>query len=218
MSPTKHALQMGCQNSRTVMILTLNIPPISEMMYKKFELIRLTSTTKKTDPKQKITHVIFIVFFFNFCKLCEQARKKGTEWSSSRYFFLQARLVVMRGYWVQIWYKSHHHSLRNRPSSKAFQLKIHHFFLVTLMSRLISMVITSRISTQYAHISYRMIAQWFLNMASKFQVITSKRFDTRAWRVNSIKKRFNSAFQFSVKFHRGTRIKFPLHAVSFGSC
>ena len=66
MSPTKHALQMGCQNSRTVMILTLNIPPISEMMYKKFELIRLTSTSKKTDPKQKITHVIFIVFSLIF--------------------------------------------------------------------------------------------------------------------------------------------------------
>ena len=77
--PTKHALQIGCQNSRTVMILTLNIPLISKMMYKKFELIGLTSTSKKTDPKQKITHVIFIVFFFDFCKLCEHARKKCTE-------------------------------------------------------------------------------------------------------------------------------------------
>ena len=145
--------------------INLNIPLISEMMYKKFELIGLTSTSKKTDPKQKITHVIFIVFFFDFCKLCEHARKKCTEWSRSIYIFLQARSVVMRGYWVQIWYKSHHHSLRNRPSSKAFQLKIHYFFLVTLMSRFISMVITSKILTHYAHISYRMIAQWFLNMA-----------------------------------------------------
>ena len=66
MSPIKHALQMGCQNSRTVMILTLNIPLISKMMYKKFELIRLTFTTKKTDPKRKITHVIFFVVFFQF--------------------------------------------------------------------------------------------------------------------------------------------------------
>ena len=64
MSPIKHALQMGCQNSRTVMILTLNIPLISKMMYKKFELIWLTSSTKKTDTKQKITHVILIVLFF----------------------------------------------------------------------------------------------------------------------------------------------------------
>ena len=56
MSPIKHALQMGCQNSRTVIILTLNIPLISEMMYKKFELIRLTTSTKKTDQELKITH------------------------------------------------------------------------------------------------------------------------------------------------------------------
>ena len=128
----------------------------------------------------------------------------------------------MRGCWVQILYKSYDHRLRNRLSSKAFQLKTHHFFRVTLMSRFISRIIASKIPTQCIHILYQMIAQWFLNMASKFEVITLTHFGTRAWRMNSIKKRFNSAFQFIEERVSYLRVYVwigsPLHAVFFGSC
>ena len=90
------------------------------------------------------------------------------------------------------------------------------------MSRYLSMIITNKKAAQYAHFLHQMIAQLFLNMASKFQVNSSKRVGTRAWRVLSIKKRFNSAFQFieeRVSYLRVyVSIGSPLHAVFFGSC
>ena len=68
---------MGCQNSRTVIILTLNIPLISEMMYKKFELIRLTTSTKKTIKSKKSRTRKFYGFFLIFASSVNMLVKKG---------------------------------------------------------------------------------------------------------------------------------------------
>ena len=104
--------------------------------------------------------------------------------------------MVIREYRVQILYKPRHYSPRYWPLSKAFQLFFSCHAHVVLSFYNYS---KQKKTAQYAHFWHQMIALLILHMASKFQVISSKHVGTRAWWVYSIKKRFNSAFQFIEK-------------------